>query len=55
MSKPAPGRYCLAVCYCGQCAHYVPIPPPRDVEPKKAKPKRTSWDDRKESTWIDQL
>jgi len=18
----APGRYCLAVCYCGQCSHY---------------------------------
>lgn len=23
--KLAPGRYCLAVCYCGQCPHYVPV------------------------------
>ena len=21
----APGRYCLATCYCGECDHYVPI------------------------------
>ena len=21
----APGRYCLARCYCGECPHYVPI------------------------------
>ena len=21
----APGRYCLAVCYCGECDHYAPI------------------------------
>jgi hypothetical protein len=21
---PAPGRYCLARCYCGNCPHYVP-------------------------------
>ena len=20
----APGRYCLAVCYCGRCPHYQP-------------------------------
>ena len=24
MSKLTPGRYCLAVCYCRQCPHYVP-------------------------------
>lgn len=24
-SKLAPGRYCLAVCYCGECPHYQPI------------------------------
>jgi hypothetical protein len=22
---PAPGRYCLARCYCGTCPHYVPM------------------------------
>lgn len=22
----APGRYCLATCYCGDCEHYRPIP-----------------------------
>ena len=50
----APGRYCLAVCYCRECPHYIPIPPPRglDVAPK---PKKTTWDDRKDSTWIDKL
>jgi hypothetical protein len=21
----APGRYCLARCYCGSCPHYVPL------------------------------
>ena len=25
---PAPGRYCLARCYCGECDHYVPMPQP---------------------------
>lgn len=24
---PAPGRYCLATCYCGGCSHWQPIPP----------------------------
>jgi hypothetical protein len=24
---PAPGRYCLRVCYCGSCPQYVPLPP----------------------------
>lgn len=24
-SKPAPGRYCLRICYCGQCPHYEPF------------------------------
>ncbi len=23
----APGRYCLAVCYCGTCPHWEPAPP----------------------------
>lgn len=25
MGELAPGRYCLAVCYCGECPHYEPI------------------------------
>lgn len=25
MAELAEGRYCLAVCYCGQCPHYTPI------------------------------
>jgi hypothetical protein len=25
VSDPAPGRYCLATCFCGECDHYVPI------------------------------
>ena len=55
MSAPAPGRYCLAVCYCGTCEHYVPIPPPRglDVAPKPKK--KTAWGERDEPTWIDKL
>ena len=24
-APPAPGRYCLARCYCGDCPHYVPM------------------------------
>jgi hypothetical protein len=24
-APPAPGRYCLARCYCGACPQYVPI------------------------------
>lgn len=24
MTGVAPGRYCLATCYCGECPHYVP-------------------------------
>ena len=24
MSGPAPGRYCLKTCYCGQCPHWQP-------------------------------
>lgn len=53
MSEPAPGRYCLAVCYCGDCDHYVPVPKPRDIKPKAEK--RTDWGAREESTWIDKL
>lgn len=33
----APGRYCLAVCYCGECDHYVPIRrhDERETEPRE--------------------
>lgn len=24
---PPPDRYCLAVCYCGTCEHWAPVPP----------------------------
>lgn len=24
-AEPAPGRYCLARCYCGKCDHYLPM------------------------------
>ena len=23
---PAEGRYCLAICWCGECDHHRPIP-----------------------------
>ena len=36
----APGRYCLAICYCGHCPHYEPAPPVRWVPPP---PKRERW------------
>jgi len=52
----APGRYCLAVCYCGECPHYKPLV--RNDEPTPAahrKPKVSAWDDREDSTWIDKL
>lgn len=50
------GRYCLAVCYCGTCPHYVPLPSIGTLRPKQAPTsQRSSWDDRDESTWIDQL
>ena len=58
MSKPAPGRYCLATCYCGECAHYVPIVRHRDT-PDNVTPlrpaKTTAWDEREEPTWLDKM
>ena len=58
MSDKAPSRYCLAVCYCGECPHYKPIrrTSERDDlgEPITA-PASTTWDDREDSTWIDKL
>jgi hypothetical protein len=38
---PAPGRYCLTVCYCGDCDHYEPIPPPRPRPPRR--PHDADW------------
>lgn len=58
MSKPAPGRYCLAVCYCGECPHYKPLVRTSDrddlgISLPTTRP--TAWADREESTWIDKL
>lgn len=30
----APGRYCLATCYCGHCEHYIELPP---LQPRASK------------------
>lgn len=55
-SALAPGRYCLATCYCGECPHYVPIQrPAARVTPAKAPTTSTTWNEREESTWIDGL
>jgi hypothetical protein len=54
----APGRYCLAVCYCGDCDHYKPIRRTRerdDLETHVTTPANTTWANREESTWIDKL
>lgn len=59
MSAPAPGRYCLAVCYCGVCPHYKPLTRTSDRDdlgPSLTIPARNAtWDEREESTWIDKL
>lgn len=49
------GRYCLAVCYCGKCAHFKPIPPSNipKLKPKTDERQAKSWAERGESTWID--
>ena len=54
----APSRYCLAVCYCGECSHYKPIRRTTDRDdlgPTITTPTRATWDDREEETWIDKL
>jgi hypothetical protein len=62
----APGRYCLATCYCGECDHYVPIrrhdehdpEPLADVIhlPERKAPSASAWAAREEgSSWIDKL
>lgn len=45
----APGRYCLAVCYCGDCPHYEPLPEIRR-RPKPIRPpyEPVWWDPREE-------
>jgi hypothetical protein len=35
VSDPAPGRYCLAVCYCGECDHYLPQRRHDEPEPRE--------------------
>ena len=59
---PAPGRYCLATCYCGECPHYAPIQRHRDtltvvVAPTAPiAPARTAWTEREEgSSWLDKM
>jgi hypothetical protein len=54
---PAPGRYCLTVCYCGDCDHYEPIPPPRrrPATAARNRPTGDTWTTREAPTWIDQL
>ena len=55
MSELAPGRYCLAVCYCRQCDHYVPIRRDRPTLSvvKDNSHHAKSWADREEPTWLD--
>jgi hypothetical protein len=59
VSEPAPGRYCLAVCYCGECPHFKPLTRTSerdDLGPSLTIPPRpNAWADREESTWIDKL
>lgn len=56
---PAPSRYCLAVCYCGDCPHYKPIRRTRDRDDigDAPAPKTTNsaWSEREDPTWIDKL
>lgn len=53
--KLAPGRYCLATCYCGECPHYKPLPTPRrDVARADQRISKT-WTEREGETWIDAM
>lgn len=55
------GRYCPPrICWCGNCAWWTPIPEPdytRLVEAanRAAAAMRKSWEQREESTWMDNL
>jgi hypothetical protein len=55
----APGRYCLAVCYCGDCDHYKPIRRTSERDDLETyvttKPTDSTWATRDEPTWIDNL
>jgi hypothetical protein len=52
----APGRYCLATCYCGECDHWKPPPAPRTgVAPVIDKRINKTWTEREVSTWIDDM
>ena len=57
MSASAPGRYCLTVCYCGDCPHFKPIKrtSERDDLGDVTDATSSTWADREESTWIDKL
>ena len=55
MSDLAPGRYCLATCYCGQCPHYEPIKRPAAIAPAEAPRINKTWTEREVETWIDQM
>lgn len=53
--------YCAPLrCYCGHdtCpafASWEPLEKPRMVAVPEIRPTSTTWDDREESTWIDQM
>jgi hypothetical protein len=60
VSAPAPGRYCLAVCYCGDCPHFVPLKRTTERDDlghttTSTEPADTAWADREDPTWIDKL
>jgi hypothetical protein len=55
----APGRYCLAACYCGRCPQYVPLPPvsaapsraPRRLGTPRPRPRRRARARRAAAEW----
>jgi hypothetical protein len=55
------GRYCPPrICWCGDCAWYVPIPEPdytrlREAAERASAKQRRSWATREEPTWLDEL
>lgn len=52
----APGRYCLATCYCGECPHYEPIKRPSARSSLAEQPRISkTWTEREAETWIDNL
>lgn len=51
------GRYCPPrACYCGHCPWWTPAPPVDYAAARRSLGKKwLSWDERNESTWIDEL